>query len=132
MVHTEYDSDYIKLYWQVEALKGQIFELERERNRTGNVLWRMRFLLRVVLEGMGVEAPYGRLSDAELLRLFEKHLKEDWRFSRCPNAEELHCRPLAMHVTGDGDLVQCDDCGWDVRESPLPASAKRPPANTKR
>jgi hypothetical protein len=133
MAGTEYDSDHHKLFWQVEALKGQIHELERERDRAGNILWRMRFLLRVALEGMGVEAQYGRLSDAEILRLFEKQLKDDWRFSRCPNADKLHCRPVAMHITSDGDIVQCDDCGWDIRESPLPVEimeVKEPPSAT--
>ena len=126
MTGTEYDADPIKLYWQVEALKGQIVELERERDRTGNVLWRVRFLLRVALEALQVDAHYGKLTDAEMLRLFERQLKENWRFSRCPNAEKLHCRPLAMQMTTDGDIVHCEDCGWDIRESPLPAELKLP------
>jgi hypothetical protein len=38
-----------------------------------------------------------------------------------------------MHITSDGDLVQCDDCGWDIRESPLPVEireVKEPPSAT--
>ena len=111
-----YDTDYIKLHWRIEALKGQVRELERERNRNENFLWAIRFVLITTLSNMDVTADFDKLSDNDLLTLFEHVILNDSRFSQCPNAAELNCRPVAMQKTSDGDLVSCADCGWDLLE----------------
>jgi len=116
----EYETDYIKLHWQVQALKGQLVELERERDRTGNLLWLMRRLILEALHNLGVADDLGKCSDTELLARFQEEVQTNWRFSRCPDAIEYHCRPLALQTTRDGDPVFCADCGWDVRKNPLP------------
>lgn len=126
----EYDPDFIKLYWQVVALRGQLDELERERNQLGNVLWMMRLVIIKALLWLEAEteaADLHALNDGELLLAFERAVRSDWRFSPCPNAERLHCRPVAMQTTRDGDLVHCSDCGWDIREGPLPRRKKAQP-----
>ena len=112
----DYDTDYIKLHWRIEALKGQVRELERERNRNQNFLWAVRFVLMTTLSNLGIDADFDKLSDNDLLALFEHTTLTDPRFSQCPNAAELHCRPLAMRKTSDGDLVSCADCGWSLLE----------------
>ncbi|MFP4321567.1 MAG: hypothetical protein ACLFTK_03865 [Anaerolineales bacterium] len=108
------EADALRLYWQVQALRGQVEELERERNRTGNTLWLMRQVLTRALRWMGHDDDLTELDDAALLRRFENTLRQDYRFSPCPNAPRLRCRPMAMQFTRDGDLVRCEDCGWDV------------------
>ena len=110
----EYDADIIKLYWQIEALKGQVYELDRERNRTHNLIYVMRHVLIRALQGIGVQEDFGKLTDGHLLALFDRAMKQDYRFSRCPNAPQLRCRPVAMQMTRDGDPVYCEDCGWSV------------------
>jgi|GEM_PF-4718747 len=122
----EYETDIIKLHWQLEALKGQINELEREREKTGNLLSVMRFMLIRALRGMGVEATYGKLTNVDLIRLFERHTRDDWRFSQCPNAPKLHCRPRALQVTRDHEIVGCDDCGWTVLDTPTASDSDHP------
>lgn len=111
------ETDYIKLFWQVEALRGQVQELERERERVGNLLWAIRLVLIHALQGLGAEGNLEALPDDELLKRFDYFVQEHWVFSRCPNAGELRCRPKAMQTTRDGDLVYCEDCGWDVRDA---------------
>lgn len=127
----EYDTDFIKLHWQIEALRGQVVELERDRERTGNLLAAVRFVLVRALRGMDVDADFGKMNDAEVLRLFERVTRDDWRFSRCPRAAEYKCRPSALHVTTDHEIIGCEDCGWDILENPLPkdtAATKDEPA----
>ncbi len=113
------DADALRLYWQVQALRGQVEELERERNRTANTLWLMRQVMLRALEWLGAAEDAFKLDDAALLRRFENTLRNDYRFSPCPNAPRLKCRPLAMQFTRDGERVYCEDCGWDVRDHPL-------------
>lgn len=121
MLGNDYETDYIKLNWKIEALRGQLAELERERNATGNKLHIVRILLLEAMTGLDVQTnkDMARMTDAELYMLFAKTIKSDWRFSRCPNAQEYRCRPSAMQITRDGDIVHCDDCGWDIRETPI-------------
>lgn len=115
-----FDEEKDRLFWQVEALKGQVIELERSGEKTGNQLWAFRVLILSALEGLGYKGNFTGLTDTDLLYTFHQVLENDWRFSRCPNASKMHCRPLALQTTRDGDLVGCLDCGWDVRENPLP------------
>ena len=131
MGHYEYDHrkdsemDSIKLYWQVQALRGQIRELERERERTGNLLWLMRRLIITLLMSVGVpQDELRKKNDADLLARFSHEINHNWRFSLCPDAIEYHCRPSAMQLSRDGDLIHCGDCGWDVRENPLPENLR--------
>lgn len=121
-----FDEEKDRLYWQVEALRGQVRELERAIEKNGNMLWAFRVILIHALISLGVKDNFNALSDAELLYAFTRVLSDDWRFSRCPNAPALHCRPAALQLTRDGDLVACLDCGWDIREHPLPVQLRTP------
>lgn len=115
-----FDPELDKLYWQIEALKGQVTELERERDRTANLVWFLKTLLVRALRGLGIPGDFNAMSLNELTALFEQITLNDYRFSRCPQAAEYHCRPLAMQVTRDGELVYCEDCGWHVAGNALP------------
>lgn len=119
-----FDEEKDRLFWQVEALRGQVREMERAHEKTGNLLFAFRISLIHSLISLGVEDNFNSLSDAELLYAFNRVILNDWRFSRCPNAQEFHCRPLALQITRDGDIVACMDCGWDIREQPLPVKIR--------
>lgn len=118
MSDIEYDTDFIKLHWQIEALKGQMAEMERDHNRAQNLLSVLRFFITQALIGLGQQAQFGKMSDAELALMFANAVKSDWRFSRCPNAEQYHCRPSALKTLKTGELIACEDCGWDIRDDP--------------
>ncbi|NJL95494.1 MAG: hypothetical protein HC915_18095 [Anaerolineae bacterium] len=105
-----------ELELKIAVLQGQIAELERERNRTDNLLMVMRFLLIRALRGLGTPGRLNALSDSHLLVLFDKVTRNDARFSRCPNATRLKCRPAAQQLSRDGHLVGCADCGWSLLE----------------
>ncbi len=111
-----FDEEKDRLFWQVEALRGQVTELERASERTGNVLWAFRVAIIHALVSLGYKENYNQMNDADLLHAFHYVVQTDWRFSRCPNAPQKHCRPLALQMTRDGELVGCLDCGWDIRE----------------
>lgn len=118
MVYHEYETDFIKLHWQIEALKGQLEEMERERNRSLNLVHVLRHFLIHALVGLGVQGDFGKMGDAELATVFARVVKTDWRFSRCPNAALYHCRPSALKTLKTGELILCEDCGWDIRDDP--------------
>jgi hypothetical protein len=116
---TDYD-----LELKIDALRRQVAELERERNRNHNLLFVTRFVLTRALEGIGVQGKLGSMTDGELIALLNRHLQLDWRFSRCPNASQFKCRPSALQTTRDGDLVACEDCGWSILHDSLDAETQ--------
>jgi hypothetical protein len=114
----EEEPDFIKMYWQIEALKGQVEEMERDNNRSMNLIHVLRFFLVQALIGLGVQGEFGKMSDAEVGVIFAQTVKTDWRFSRCPNAIRYHCRPSSLQTLKTGELIHCEDCGWDIRDDP--------------